>query len=252
MAEIAQKAAKQVGDGDSMQPAASTNNLIYQETEESDCDVDTAYEDSERRTPVEAIICKTQKGSYVALRESSDFINLTVERDPQRPRDDDGDDDGQDPSRGQLPLELVREYEASAAQFRIALQDRTAKDKSEIDLEDLAAGSPLEMVHFLGTMRYEGGPLHQSNNSKSKRQKTDTPIELPITVPAIALSQLIQRIVDCYRRKEREMKRELKTLQHALRVAQGTTNGTGADVHAMDLISKKKTEVTASLISSEE
>lgn len=112
------------------------------------------------------------------------------------------DDDAKKPSP--VPLYLITEHEASTKHFWQAVAD--CKDtSSELDLEQVGQGHPLELCALLGMLRYDGFDL-------DKPKKGD----FMMKVPLLATCRVVQRLVDVCRKEMEEWKERAERAETAL------------------------------------
>jgi len=121
-----------------------------------------------------------------------------------------------------LTLELLDEYDAFCKDFRHDVFD--SSDGNELDLEHLRDGSLLEACSFLGSMREAGHEL------AAPMKKND----IPMKVPTMATSRLMQRIINVERLKYEELESKYEEVKAQLAAALGE----GGDGAAAEVVEK--------------
>ena len=111
----------------------------------------------------------------------------------------------------------IEEYESFLRTFKRDTFDHTDASEGELVLEKLRSGSTLECCAFLGEMRMEGYELSKLNKKE----------DIWMKVPMMAMSRVVQRMVEVERKKVQALKEEVATLKNQNKVVGGQGEGKG-------------------------
>eukprot|EP00798_Chlamydomonas_sp_ICE-L_P013398 gene13399-19249_t len=181
------RASKRGGKSEDKEPEATGDS--------SDSDEDPLFKDFDPSWEVEAIISETKDSSQFLVKakgQSFADCGLVNARVAKRQRHEGNDD------TCPVTVQAIDEYERFVKKFKHEIRDHSVD--GGLDLDDLAPDTSLEMCSLVYKLRTEDGHMLQ-------RQCCDKKRDLMISVPAMQMALLIQRLVSIERQKADAHKR---------------------------------------------